>query len=323
MRSFFPTHLIAPRPALAKFAVICAGLFLQTAALGADIVLDNPSATRELVAINLTGEIRSGDDLVFARLAKGAKQIWLNLKSPGGNVDAALSIGSEVRKHDGIVVTDGCYSSCVLIFAGGVTRTGRGFIDDPVVGVHRIFFADLQAGLTSQQVKTVYDTQLNRIRVYLAKMNVAPELLSFMQSIGPDNVHVLTREELDRYGLGANDVIYNERMVADRAEELGITSLEYRSREKRISDAISGVNSECKDSAAEPSDSDRALAAKLNSSVDKILQAACASAIRYGIPLELYRRRSADVNVRCSEFSDQTQNRRCDMHYMTTGRPVP
>jgi hypothetical protein len=323
MRSYFLVISIAPRLARAKFAAICGGLLLQAAAVGADIVLDKPGANGELVAISITGEIQPGDDLVFARLAKGAKQIWLNLKSPGGDVDAAIGIGSEVRTHDGIVVTDACYSSCVLIFAGGVTRTGSGLFDDPVVGVHRIFFADLQAGLTSQQVKAMYDAHLKRIRTYLAKMNVAPELLSFMQSIEPADVHVLTQKELARYGLGASDVIYNERMVADRAEELGLSSLEYRIREKRSSDALTGVTSDCKDIAAEPSEDERSQAARLQISVDKILQADCALAIHYGISFELYRQRSGEVSKRCSQFTDQTQNNRCEMHFMTTGRAVP
>jgi hypothetical protein len=52
-------------------------------------------------------------------------------------------------------------------------------------------------------------------------------------------------------------------------------------------------------------------------------QADCASAFPYGICFELYRRRSAEVNARCSQFSDQTQNNRCDRHFMATGRATP
>ncbi len=175
----------APGLVRAGISVICPCTLLQNTAVGADITIDKPHANSELVVISITGEIRPGDNIVFAGLAMGAKQIWLNLNSPGGDVAAAIGIGSEVRRRDGIVSTDGCYSSCVLIFAGGVTRIGSGILDNPVVGVHRIFFADLPAGLTSTQVKTIYDAQLNRVRNYLAQLNVAPELLSFMQSICP------------------------------------------------------------------------------------------------------------------------------------------
>jgi hypothetical protein len=298
-------------------------LLCPNPAMGADIGVDTSLSGHELLHINVSGEIKPGDDIVFSRLAKGTKTIWLNLNSPGGDVDAAIGIGSEVRKHDGIVVTDGCYSSCVLIFAGGVIRCGAeacfGSDPNPVVGVHRIFFGDLPSGLTSDQVKGRYDAQLSRVRNYLAKMNVAPEFLSFMQSIEPDNIHILTRKELDRYGLKSKDVIYDERMIADRAEELGISSLEYRIREKRSYE-------ECKNadvSSEEPTEAQRTMAAKTGMSLETMLRSECALAIHYGISVDLYRQRGAEVSDRCRQFSDQTQNNRCEIHFMMTGRAVP
>jgi hypothetical protein len=189
----------------------------------------------------------------------------------------------------------------------------------PVIGVHRLFFADLKPGLTSSQVKARYDAELARVRNYLAKMNVAPEFLSFMQSIPPEDVHLMTRKELDRYGLGSEDVIFDERMVADRAEELGISSSEYRSRDQRGQEECRAADM----SAEEPTREERAMAAKLGVPVETILRGDCATAFHYGISLDLYRKRSAEVSERCKKFVDLTQNSRCETHFMSNGRALP
>lgn len=268
-----------------------AGLLLQNSAMCADMAVDKSNSGHELVGISITGEIKPGDDLVFARLARGAKEVWLNLDSEGGDIDAAMGIGSILRKHDGIVRTGKCYSACVLIVAGGVIRVGADGLTEPVIGVHRMFFPELPPGLTQTQVKSRYDVQLNRVRSYLTKMDVSPELLSFMQSIDPSDIHFLTPEELNRYGLGSQDVIYNERLIADRAAELGISSLEYRRREQRGRD-------ECNNSD-------------------------CAMAIHYGTSVEIYRQRRSQVYERCGHYTDQMQQNRCEVHFMATGRAIP
>lgn len=298
--------------------VLFAVLFVQKTAMCADIVVDKSGSNHEFVSISLTGEIKPDDDRVFARLTKSAKQIFLNLESPGGDIDTAMAIGSIVRKKEGSVAAAACNSSCVLIFAAGVTRTGPTMIDQPVVGVHRMFFAELQPGLTASQVKEKYDAQLNRVRSYLVKMNVAPELLSFMQSIEPGDMHILTQKELSLYGLGTQDVIYTERLIAARAEELGISSLEYRTREQR-------GRSECVGDVApkmEPTEANRTMALKLGIPVEIVQQADCAMAIKYGTSIETYQKRSSQVYELCRRYPENQQGR-CEMHFMATGRAVP
>ena len=299
--------------------VLFAGLLALNPARCAEIVVDGAVGGHEFVGISLSGEIKRGDDLVFARLVGSGRKVWLHLESAGGDVDAAMGIGSVVRKREGLVFAGNCNSACVLIFAGGVVRGGAGMFDEPVIGVHRIFFAELQPGHTPKQVKALYDAQLNRVRGYLAEMNVAPELLSFMQSIEPGDMHVLTREELNRYGLRSQDVTYNEFLVAERAGELGISSLEYRRREQRGRD-------ECKDiagTAMEPTEAEREMAAHWGTSIEIYRQVECAQAFHYGTSLETYRKRSSQANERCRRYTDQTQQNRCQVHFMATGRAVP
>jgi hypothetical protein len=295
-----------------------AGLLAQQQAMAAEIKVDKLVNSQGYVSISLTGEIKEGDDLVFARLAKSAKYIWLHLDSPGGELDTAMAIGSIVRNKEGTVLTSSCYSACVLIFAGGVRRTGSLAFDEPVVGVHRTFFTELQTGLSTRQVKKLYDSQLNRVRRYLAEMNVAPELLSFMQSIEPGDIHVLTKKELNLYGLGAQDVIYAERSVALQAEELGISSLELRNREQRGRDECVG------DAAAQmvPSEAERANAIKFGITIKMMQQVDCKSAIHYGISVETYLQRWSQVNELCRRYPEKQQGR-CENHFMVTGRATP
>ena len=218
-----------------------------------------------------------------------------------------------------MVRTGSCFSACALILAGGVIRVGPTWFDDPVIGVHRIYFAELESGLSSSEVKSRYDAQLARVRKYLAQMNVAPEFLSFMQAVGPENSHVMTHEELTRYGLGPKDVVYDERMTADRAAEFGINSLEYRRRERRGTEECKGISS----GMPEPTDAELLEARRSHVSIDILRQAQCSLAIHYGISVSLYLERSAQVTARCSRYTEKTQQNRCHAHFMTSGKAIP
>jgi hypothetical protein len=279
-------------------------------------------------AITIKGEILPRDDLQFARLAKTKKQIFLNLDSPGGDVDAAMGIGRLLRKHDGFVtVTGKCYSACVLVFAGGVTRFASSNLfaaggELTGVGIHRLYFATLAGALTQDQVKLQYHAELSRIRSYLRDMDVAPEFLSLMQSIEPEDVRLLTQDELVRYGLGG-DVVYSERAIADQAAPLGITSAEYRLRQQRSSDAATGKSQECENVAAIPTEHDRASAGRAHITIEQQMKVDCALAIKYGISIDFYQQRSAVVTDRCKMFTETRQNNYCEEHYMATGQVRP
>src|SRR5258705_5000199 len=89
-------------------------VFVKRVAIAAEIGAD--IKTPGSFTITFRGEIRAGDDLVFARLLKREGQLWVDLDSPGGDIDAALAIGRLVRKREGSVNVKGkCYSACVLI----------------------------------------------------------------------------------------------------------------------------------------------------------------------------------------------------------------
>lgn len=176
----------------------------------------------------ITGQIVPGDDVTFSQLTHKMERLVVRAESSGGDVGTALRIGRIIRSKGAHVWSEGCFSSCVLLYAAGVRRVG-GF-DDAAVGVHRIYFEQMEPNLTLAQVQRRYSAVLNEVRQFLADMNVAADFLGFMQSIPPENMRLLTRDELDRYGLGGVDPVHEEKTIANFASNLGIASLEYRQR---------------------------------------------------------------------------------------------
>lgn len=86
------------------------------------------------------------------------------LDSRGGSVNAAMSIGRILRNEGaGASVNQGsvCLSSCVLILAGGVTRSFLG-----KVGIHRPYLEVPSGEVLSENVKAIYGKMLPDLRAF-------------------------------------------------------------------------------------------------------------------------------------------------------------
>jgi hypothetical protein len=271
----------------------------------ADLVVQNPNGYPMWITIR--GEIKEGDEKQFAGLL--GSQGWVNvqLDSSGGDPETAMKIGALIRHVDGWVSAKKCYSSCVLIFAGGVYRSGHPE-KGPIVGVHRLYFSRLKSGLTGEQVKLLYETTLKHIRAYLAEMNVAPEFVSFMQSFEPSEIHILSQRELTTYGLGKNDPLYEERYIAGRADAMGISSLELRSR-------IAAVGRLCNGNWR---------------GYSEYLE--CEGVNLYGISIAQFQRRHAELSQQCplqscmkldkAHIGPSNKMARCEESFMATGKAI-
>lgn len=93
----------------------------------------NSAAETELIdglapgqkGILIRGPIETGDDNQFYELAKQADRAIVFLESPGGEVDAGISIGAEIaiRGFTTLVLDgDGCHSICAVIWVSGTRR---------------------------------------------------------------------------------------------------------------------------------------------------------------------------------------------------------
>lgn len=190
----------------------------------------------------LEGRIGPDDVAIFKRLLEevgGKKSLTLSLDSEGGDIAAAIEIGRLVRRwpEPGVLVTrdSKCFSACVFVLAGGLRRIVHG-----TVGIHRPFGSGTEA--------QSYDATQKKFRAleqaakkYLHDMNVPASLYDEMMSVPPQKLRVLTKVELDRFGIGQDDPAYQELRDAEGARKYGLDKEEFfrrRARSGRICNTI-------------------------------------------------------------------------------------
>ncbi len=202
--------------------------------------------------LHYRGRIQPADyDLVriklsqMPRLPSGqiAPEIWI--ESIGGDVNAAMQIGTLLRASMATVVASGtCASSCIFVLLGGVERgvmpddsSASSFMvnsREPKyfgrVGVHRAYRASVSALETAQQIRSERNALKQRVVKYLDDMDIAPELASLMDATPPEEMRYLTKQELARFRITGRDPTYDEREIASAAEFYKLTSAEYRAR---------------------------------------------------------------------------------------------
>jgi hypothetical protein len=168
------------------------------------------------------------------------------LDSPGGGVDSAMTIGRILRREGtGVVVNDGarCLSSCVLVLAGGVSREVEGS-----VGIHRPYLLVPSGEVSADAVKQTYQRMLQELHVYLREMNIVDGLVDAMLRTNPENMRLLSRDELRYYALEGTDPIWMETFELKKAKSYGLDRFEYM-RRKRLAEnrcgAPNSLGSEC------------------------------------------------------------------------------
>ena len=141
--------------------------------------------------ILLNGVIDTGAALNFRRVlqaAPNAKLVILN--SPGGAVDIGLLIADDIqqRKLATYIPKYGkCYSACSYVFLAGNERKVDG-----ALGVHQI---SNSGDLVDAQLK------ISDIIEVLNRFNTPMEVMQIMFKTPPDDMHVFSPEEIERYKL--------------------------------------------------------------------------------------------------------------------------
>jgi hypothetical protein len=123
-----------------------------------------------------------------------------------------------------------CVSSCVLVYAGAVTRYGH--YNAGLVGIHQPYL-DIPAHvkLDAMSAKNSYESMLRDMRAYLREMNVSEQLADEMLKVPSTSVRYLSADEQDHFGLVINDPIENEVSDIEQAQELGISRAELMRRQ--------------------------------------------------------------------------------------------
>jgi hypothetical protein len=168
-----------------------------------------------------TGDIVKGDadklDGYIGKLAKldsPTRIGMIQLSSNGGDVEEALRLGRILRKNkiQVIIPMDShCYSSCVLLLAGGVARFPVGD-----VGIHSFYSISSQKpNADYEQEEKIYSTTEISIRNYLREMRVSGAVMDAMLKISSSDLEIIRFDKLKEYGLFGFDPVFHQYLLSN------------------------------------------------------------------------------------------------------------
>lgn len=221
------------------------------------------------VHLTLVGPIKDGDQETFKQevlkqIRRGRLVSALQLYTPGGNVDAAISIGEQVRllriqtatpdrdSNDGTwdprtdkarVCRYGpldreeyrrddscdCQSACFIIWAGGVDRRGN------YIGIHHPYFdSDTFAKLSATQARDMYQKMEGPVRQYFNKMDVPEHILKIMWNTLSVDMYFLSPTEIQQL---RNPEAWRDQYMHDRCGKWPTEGTIYSNpQRKRVAD---------------------------------------------------------------------------------------
>jgi len=196
----------------------------------ADVRPSSGESTWILAGRITKADVRAVKAIAASEASRTSKLPTFLLRSEGGDLEAAIEIGRLLRKLSAraIVHKDGCFSSCVLIYAGAVMRFNWG-----PIGIHRPFSTDI-ADRPFSDVQRDQRRVASAAKVYLEEMNVSPALFDAMMRIPPESMRVLKKSELEDLGLLTVDPVQQEIMDAAEARKLGLSKIEFLKRKGSV-----------------------------------------------------------------------------------------
>lgn len=197
----------------------------------------NASAQRS-PRCNFDGQITEQSVQGWLKGAREANCGFISLDSPGGDMDAAMRLGREIRSLQlpvNIRRNGSCASACVLVYAGGVLRNPMGKI-----AIHRPYYSSGSESLTQTQKR--FRRLETTVKSYLQEMNVSPQLYDAMMRIPPEDAYELSREEQRSFGMVGNDPVHMEHWEAGRVRDLGITRQEWMEKQRRTRDTCGDIS---------------------------------------------------------------------------------
>jgi len=156
--------------------------------------------------ITLTGQIAPGDADRFAdfltTVVPAPVQAFLN--STGGSVQDALAMGRQLRKlgiDTQMAASDICLSACPYLLAAGTARTVE---DGALVGVHQHYFGENTALPAFIAVDDIQRSQ-GEVMEYLSEMDIDPLIMRHALVTPPNEIYLLTADEMQTYRLTTAD----------------------------------------------------------------------------------------------------------------------
>ena len=140
------------------------------------------------------------------------------LHSPGGAVTSAIKLGQYVRLMGSAVVIgrrerDGasehflparCMSACVFVLMGGKKRVVPEY---SLVGIHRMFREETgpdPSGERNRRREKLFASgnMVDAVSRYTSAMGISKDLIKAAEKVSPDQIHIITPDELARWRLG-------------------------------------------------------------------------------------------------------------------------
>ena len=219
-----------------SLVVLLANLTMAGSASGAvEVLLDG-------CFFNISGPIESADLAPFNSAdCSSDDTVIIKLASPGGDVYTAMAIGRWARARDAVTMVDSigstdarCYSSCALIYIGGVIRVNGGEI-----GLHRPYLAG--PPLAATEVRAAVLQMISGVQEYVAEMGVTPDFTHIMINTPPGAMRVFDGAEIIDL-VPERDPMSDELRVAHDAAWYGLSTDEYRRREAESDDQCTLVD---------------------------------------------------------------------------------
>lgn len=168
-------------------------------------LVDALSPCRETgrVRVRYEGKIGAGFTALVQRVAAMADRMEINtrvldISSTGGHVEEAIRAGDVMAdtRWDIWVREDAiCHSACVLVLAGGDTRSIEG-----KVGIHRLF-RDRSRANSRAELRAELRQVHGDVTEYLERNGGAAALADLMMTVPNRDLRLLTQDELTLYGL--------------------------------------------------------------------------------------------------------------------------
>lgn len=186
------------------------------------IDITNLHMSNGLHFIMIKGEINVGDDVAFMEKTFGIRKAIVFFDSNGGDLDAGLSIGEQIRAKDFATCVPPhttCASAAALAWLGGNRRYME---PQSAIGFHASYL----------EGKTIPDAQANaRIGFYLKTLNLPLDTVKFVTEANPTDLKWLSMPEALCLGIeviSVNGVIVPipEEIAPDTSNEAYLVAMQ-------------------------------------------------------------------------------------------------
>lgn len=144
--------------------------------------------------IRISGELKTGDDIIFKNLANNVSPLTVLLDSNGGVLNVGLSIGNLVRSkgyHTRIENQKECASACGLIWLAGEERSlGK----EAKVGFHAAFRRAKGRLIESGSANAL-------VGAYLARLRLSDKAIYFATNTSPAHIRWMTNADAKVLGI--------------------------------------------------------------------------------------------------------------------------